>query len=178
LRPPLMSNVRRLERHIMPSPRLVVQFFVVLGLSQFCVSAALAADRSPVPRKLEAYRGTTFGQSHSVKLQDGVVTCQTTGSSDRRVVGVQSGRPTYEQWSSFHEALDHQNVWNWKSNRNFEIRDGSGWSLLVEYEDRSVNVAGINSYPTTDGNPGGASPTLTFLALASAVSSLVPGCVF
>ncbi|MBI2768830.1 MAG: hypothetical protein HYX47_04365 [Burkholderiales bacterium] len=142
------------------------------------VGAASASDASPAPSKLSAFLGGTFGSTYRVGLKDATVTCQTSNSFDGKVVALQSGTPTNEQWAVFRDSLNRENVWGWKSNRNSDVRDGTGWAFEVRYDDRSVTVFGINSYPNASGEPEGPLQTPAFDALAAALRALVPGCSF
>lgn len=56
----------------------------------------------------------------------------------------------------FRASLDALNVWRWEADyMNRSAKDGTHWSLEIEYADHSLKVAGSNSYPDDTGKANG-----------------------
>lgn len=90
--------------------------------------------------------------------------------------------PSETQWKRFWRTLETLGVWNWRERYEpgvryepaTEIRDGTHWSLSLEYRDRRVESAGDNAAP----DAMDLDDSVPFTAFAQAVSRLTGGYAF
>lgn len=138
----------------------------------------LTHDRS-TPDVLEVYVGSFSAPSYGL-WWDGkqlVYESFVSGYEDRRQVFL---APSRAQWSRFWRAMDTIGVWSWTERYEpggpFEpkglIRDGTHWSVSLQYDGRRIESAGDGS-DSTD-----LDASARFDAFAEAVSRLTGGYQF
>jgi len=112
------------------------------------------AKSATVPRKLKARIGGMMGSTYHVDLADGVLTYSASrGRKDGDPVRI---TPTADQWREFRSSLDALNAWHWDADyMNRTAKDGTQWSLEIEYADHSLKASGSNSYPDDAGKANG-----------------------
>jgi len=103
-----------------------------------------------IPRKFKARIGGVEGSSYRVELTDEVLIFSTSrGRKDGDPVRI---TPTPDKWREFRASLDSLNVWRWDADyMNRKAKDGTQWSLEIEYPGHSLKVTGSNSYPYDTG---------------------------
>jgi hypothetical protein len=138
------------------------------------------ADR-PTPDVLEIYLGSFSSPSYGL-WWDGkqlVYESFVSGYEERRQVYLV---PSAAQWSRFWRTMDTIDVWSWyeryEPGARLEpkdlIRDGTHWSLSLQFGDRRVESAGDSTGPgSTDLDVGA-----RFDVFAEAVSRLTGGYQF
>ena len=108
-----------------------------------------------LPEKFQAAIGGFMGPSFSIELVDEVLEYrQARGSYE--FDEPQYLRPSARKWANFRKKLDAIGVWDWKSTtdtniwpayENPGVTDGTGWSLEIDWGDRSLSSSGDNNYP-------------------------------
>lgn len=135
----------------------------------------------PTPDVLEVYLGSFSSPSYGL-WWDGkqlVYESFVSGYEERRQVYLV---PSRAQWSRFWRTMETIDVWHW--NERYEprarlepkdlIRDGTHWSVSLQFGDRRVESAGDSSGPGSTELGGSAG----FDAFAEAVSRLTGGYQF
>jgi hypothetical protein len=130
------------------------------------------AETNGVPKILEAHIGGPQGPVFSINLREGVLlySQERGGAAPVRVT------PTGQQWRQFRRSLDVINVWHWRTNypNPSFIRDGTQWSLKIQYADRTLATQGDNNFPGLGGTPSGKPETTeAFAAYRAAITNLV-----
>ncbi len=139
-----------------------------------------ALKQPQIPMKLRASIGGFLGTSHSIELNNGglIYTTLDFGWENPESMHI---RPTESQWRKFRIELDDLKIWQWQTEYpNNGVRDGTQWSLEIEYGDKHLITGGDNNYPCADGSPNNQSepPTLTFVRYLKAVEELLGGMEF
>ena len=106
----------------------------------------MSKPAQPIPNAFAFEEGGRFGSSISLGL------CEGTFSKIETLRGEESepelSIPSLEKWITFRRFLDYLNAWKWKPKyRNYDICDGTRWSLKIEYDDARICCSGNNSYP-------------------------------
>ena len=133
------------------------------------------------PDVLELYIGSFSSPSYGL-WWDGkqlVYESFVSGYEERRQTFID---PSEAQWARFWRTMDSIDVWSWNNRYEpgdrFEptalVRDGTHWSISLQYLDRRVESAGDNS------GPGAADldDSVRFDSLAEAISRLTGGYQF
>jgi hypothetical protein len=138
------------------------------------------ADR-PTPDVLEIYLGGFSSPSYGLWWDGRQLVYESfiSGYEERRQVYLV---PSGAQWSRFWRTMETIDVWSWNElyapARRLEpkslVRDGTHWSISIQFGDRRVESAGDNSGPGATDLDGSA----RFDAFAEAVSRLTGGYQF
>src|SRR4051812_13699331 len=111
---------------------------------------AVRASEADVPTRFRASIGRFLSSTYVVELDHGRLNYSVTkpyNESEQAHI-----TPTTEQWVAFRKALDELKLWQWRTNYpNPNVLDGTGWSIEIQYADRSNQIVGVNSYPKTSG---------------------------
>ncbi len=133
------------------------------------------------PDSLEIYIGSFGAPSYGLWWDGDKLVYESflTGYHDRRQTFIV---PSQTQWEKFWRTLDTIGVWNWRDRyepaASFEprgdVRDGTHWSLSLEYGGRRVESAGDTAAP----GAADLDESVPFAAFAEAVSRLTGGYAF
>lgn len=52
-----------------------------------------------------------------------------------------------EEWQRFREAVEQLHIWDWQSDYEVPVLDGTEWSLRLQYGDQAIESSGSNGYP-------------------------------
>ncbi|WP_416688321.1 hypothetical protein ABXT44_04240 [Candidatus Pseudothioglobus sp. Uisw_041] len=62
---------------------------------------------------------------------------------------VVSSIPSKSQWDEFIDFLDRKKIWNWKKDYlDYDVLDGSAWSLLIKTTSLKIESHGTNKKPS------------------------------
>jgi hypothetical protein len=126
------------------------------------------------PAQLEIAIGGYTGDSYHIKWEEGKLayTSMGYGYSGESPQWIQ---PSAEQWEKFQKALGRLNVWAWEANYpNSGGRDGTHWSVDIEWNGKSLHSSGDNHYPESESPEPGQS----FRQFLQAVQALIGGLEF
>lgn len=142
-----------------------------------------AAETNTVPKTLKAFIGGPNGPDYRVELREGVLLYIHGHPGIAFDMPDAPGNPapikiapTEQQWLEFRRSLNAINVWQWRTNypNPGSIRDGTQWSLEIQYNDRTLTTRGDNNFPGLEGKPSGRSESRqAFVAYMAAITNLL-----
>jgi hypothetical protein len=59
-----------------------------------------------------------------------------------------------DRWTAFWREVDQIGVWNWKTEYNRMVLDGTSWDLEIAHKGRSLKTYGCNAYPECEDPDG------------------------
>ncbi len=157
---------------------MLAKFFSLVPMLSLLGCRDVAPDvtgptEADVPTRFRALIGGFLGPTYLVELNNGGLDYAAI-TEQREVVRI---IPSVEQWSAFRKSLEELKVWQWRTNySNPNVKDGTDWSLEIQYSDRSNHIAGANSYPKAPGAPNRKPEfTKTFQKYLLTVQALIGG---
>jgi Tfp pilus assembly protein PilP len=95
---------------------------------------AIAQRSYDIPTTLSSTLHGPYGTVKSrIELHGSVILYESPAS--RKPIPI---KPTSRQWREFRKAIDELNVWEWQSESDRSVTDSGGWTLNIEYSDRSM----------------------------------------
>ena len=106
-----------------------------------------AEEKGTLPTKLQISIGGYFGPSYHIELKGKTLIYQATsdGSDQANETHIS---PSAKAWKSFWKTCNNIGIWGWRDRYEATgICDGTGWSLDIEQELRTLHCSGSNAYP-------------------------------
>ncbi|MCF8081801.1 MAG: hypothetical protein K9M96_01795 [Deltaproteobacteria bacterium] len=109
-----------------------------------------AEEKAFLPRKFEVGIGGYFGPSYGIELE-GTTLIYTASSNMPDEVQETRITPSAKAWRSFWKTCNKIGIWAWRDNyEETGVCDGTGWSLHIEQEFRTLHCSGSNAFPDDD----------------------------
>ncbi len=149
---------------------------LLLMVSAVALCSTFAAGTNTIPQRFRSSIGGFLGATYNVEFRDGLLYyLAAEGLKKNQPVKI---TPSVQQWREFRRALDDLNIWQWRTNypNSRGVRDGTQWSVEIEYSDRFLKTQGDNNFPGRGGKPSGSpSYTKAFSGYTTAVRKLLGG---
>jgi hypothetical protein len=140
---------------------------------------AVASEDLDVPTKFSASIGGRMA-AYSVELEGAALLYRA-----QFYYEPQNGKtirifPTRQQWREFRRAIDEIDIWKWRPRYHRNVTDAGGWSLDIQYSDRTLETSGDAGVPEETSTPGSCWPTTEkpFRRFLAAVQRLIGGRTF